>query len=254
VARSIVLIILSALIFIMLTTSSTLAEKQGFEEISQVYICEYPPLCFTKDGKVTGIATEIVQEAMKRLQVSYDIRSLPWKRAYTYLSEEPGVMLFTVTRTKDRENLFKWAGPIITSRLVFFARKDSKIELNTLEDTKKVDRIGLVQGYSVEKHLRQRGFTNIDTMGASEKTNPLKLMKGRIDLWATVDLVGIYNAKLQGINPEDMKIAYVIIKDQHKYIAFSKQVPDEIVQKWQDVLDEMKQDGTIKKNFDKWIK
>jgi polar amino acid transport system substrate-binding protein len=91
-------------------------------------------------------------------------------------------------------------------------------------------------------------------MGASEKTNPLKLMEGRIDLWATVDLVGIYTAKLQGINPEDMKIAYVIIKDQQKYIAFSKQVPDEIVQKWQDVLDEMKQDGTLKKILDKWIK
>lgn len=250
-ARSIVLIILSALIFIMLTTSSTLAEKQKFKEISKVYICEYPPVMFTKDGKITGIATEIVQEAMKRLQVSYDIRSLPWKRVYTYLSEEPDVMVVTVTRTKARENLFKWAGPIITSRLVFFARKDSKIEINTLEDAKKVDRIGLVQGYSVEEHLRQRGFTNIDTMGASEKTNPLKLMNGRIDLWATVDLVGIYNAKLQGINPEDMKIVYVIIKDQHKYIAFSKQVPDEIVQKWQDVLDEIKQDGTFKKILDK---
>ena len=82
-ARSIVLI-LSALIFIMLTTSSTLAEKQGFAEISQVYTLEYPPLCFTKDGKATGIATEIMQEAMKRLQVSYDIRSLPWKRACSY--------------------------------------------------------------------------------------------------------------------------------------------------------------------------
>ena len=252
-ARGIVLIILSALIFIMLTTSSTLAEKQGFEEISQVYICEYPPFTFTKDGKVTGVATEIVREIMKRLQVSYNIKSLPWKRVYSYLLEEP-VMVVMCTRTKDRENLFKWAGPIITSRLVFFARKDSKIEIKSLEDAKKVDRIGLVQGYSVEKHLRQRGFTNIDTMGASEKTNPLKLMKGRIDLWATVDLVGIYNAKLQGINLEDMKIAYVIIKDQHKYIAFSKQVHDEIVQKWQDILDEMKQDGTFKKIFDKSMK
>lgn len=103
----------------------------------------------------------------------------------------------------------------------------------------------MVHGYSVEKHLRQQGFTNIDTMGASEKTNPFKLMKGRIDLWATVDPVEIYNAKLQGINPEDMKIAYVINKDHHECIAFSKQVPDEIVQKWQHVLNEIKQDGTF---------
>lgn len=89
----------------------------------------------------------------------------------------------------------------------------------------------MVNGYYVEKYLRQQGFANIDTMGASKKTNPFKLMKGRIDLWATVDPVEIYNAKLQGINTEDIKIAYVINKDQHERIAFSKQVPDEIVQK-----------------------
>jgi len=171
-ARKILAVILFTCIFIIFIADSTLAEKQGFEEISQVYTLEYPPVCFTKDGKITGIATEIVQEAMKRLQVSYDIKSLPWKRAYRYLLEEPNVMLFTVTRTEARENHFKWAGPVVNAPLVFFAGKDSPIEIKSLEDAKKVDRIGLVQGYSVEKHLRERGFTNIDTMGASEKTNP----------------------------------------------------------------------------------
>ena len=253
-ARNILIIILSACIFMTFIPDSTLAGKQRFEEISHVYTGEYPPICFTKDGKATGVATEIVREIMKRLQVSYDIISLPWKRAYRYLLEEPNVMLFTVTHTKARENLFKWAGPIITSRLVFFAKRDSKIEIKSLEDAKKVDRIGLVQGYSVEKYLLQQGFTNLDNISASEKTNPIKLMKDRIDLWATVDLVGIYNAKLQGVNPENMKVAYVIIKDQYKYIAFSKQVPDKIVQKWQDVLDEIKQDGTFEKILDKWMK
>ena len=253
-AKNIFLVLFSTCTFFTFITDSALAEKQKFEEISQVYICEYPPFMFKKDGKVTGVATEIVREIMKRLQVSYNIKSLPWKRAYRYLLEEPNVMLFTVTRTKARENYFKWAGPIITSRLVFFAKRDSKIEIKSLEDAKKVDRIGLVQGYSVEKYLLQQGFTNLDNISASEKTNPIKLMKDRITLWATVDLVGIYNAKLQGVNPEDMKVAYVIIKDQHKYIAFSKQVPDKIVQRWQDVLDEIKQDGTFEKILDKWMK
>jgi len=252
-ARNIVVIILSACIFITLIPDNVLAEKQKFEEISHVYICEYPPFMFTKDGKATGVATEIVREIMKRLKVSYDIRSLPWKRAYSYLLEEP-VMAVMCTRSTARENLFKWAGPITTSRLVFFAKRGSKIEIKSLEDAKKVDRIGLVQGYSVENYLLQQGFTNIDNISASEKTNPIKLMKDRITLWATVDLVGIYNAKLQGVNPADMKVAYVIIKDQYKYIAFSKQVPDKIVQRWQDVLDEIKQDGTFEKILDKWMK
>ncbi len=250
--KNIGLVILSAFLFITFIADGVLAEKQKFDKISQIYTVEYPTICFTKGGGVTGAATEIVREIMKRLQVSYDIKSLPWKRAYAYLSEEPNVMLFTVTRSKDRENLFKWAGPIITSRLVFFAKKDSTIDIRSLEDAKKVDKIGMVQGYSVEKYLLQRGFSNIDAISASERTNPTKLMTGRINLWATVDLVGIHNAKLQGIDPKDMKTVYVI-KKQQKYIAFSKQVPDVIVQKWQDALDKMKQDQTFEKILNNWI-
>lgn len=42
-------------------------KKKRFEEIVQVYFSEYPPFWFTKDGKVTDYATEIVREIMKRL-------------------------------------------------------------------------------------------------------------------------------------------------------------------------------------------
>ena len=140
-ARNIVVIILCACIFITFIADSVSGEKQKFSEISQVYICEYPPFMFTKDGNVTGVATEIVREIMKRLKVSYDIKSLPWKRAYSYLLEEP-VMAVMCTRTKARENLLKWAGPLIAAPLVFFAKRDSKIEIKNLEDAKKLIELG----------------------------------------------------------------------------------------------------------------
>ena len=162
-------------------------------------------------------------------------------------------MLFTVTRTEMREEKFKWVGPVAISRLVFFARKDSKIKINSLAEAKKVPLIGTVRNYSAEKYLLTQGFQNIQSVIGSEKLNPQKLIKGRIDLWATVDLVGIHFARLQGVNPENMKVVYVI-KEQPKYLAFSKQVPDEIVQAWQAALDSMKQDGTFDNYFDKWIR
>jgi polar amino acid transport system substrate-binding protein len=106
-AKNIFLAVLSTCILITFSAGNVSAEKKRFEEIAQVYISEYPPFMFTKDGEVTGFATEIVHEIMKRLDVSYDIKSLPLKRAYRYLLEEPKVMMFTVTRTKSRENLLK---------------------------------------------------------------------------------------------------------------------------------------------------
>jgi len=76
---------------------------------------------------------------MKRIQNYYEIKSLPWKRAYRYLLEEPNVVLFTVTRTEERETLCNWVGPVASSQLVFFARKDSSLVINRLEDAKKED-------------------------------------------------------------------------------------------------------------------
>ncbi|MCP3922938.1 MAG: amino acid ABC transporter substrate-binding protein [Desulfobacterales bacterium] len=217
-----------------------------------VYISEYPPFCYTKDGKVTGFATEIVSEIMQRIGVYNNISSLPWKRAYKYLSDRPDIILFTVTRTKAREELFKWVGPITISSLVFFAKKNSFIKINRMEEAKKL-RIGTVQGYSSEKFLIKEGFTNIDSVAGSEKSNPLKLMAGRIDLWATVDIVGIYNARLLGVDRKKMKAIYTI-KKQPKYIAFSRQTDDLTIERWQKALNEIRKDGTFDRILSNWMK
>lgn len=219
----------------------------------QIYISEYPPLCFTKDGKVTGIATEIVKEMMKSMNVSYAISSLPWKRAYKYLLEEPDVMLFTVERNDRREKLFKWVGPLMTTKVVFFARKDSEIVINKLDDAKKVRAIGIVSGYATEKFLLDKGFTNLDAITGTEGGNPQKLMHDRIDLWATNDLIGIYTAKLRGVDPKNMKIVYTL-SESTKYMAFSKQTSDLTVQKWHAALDEIKKNGIYEEIYSRWMK
>lgn len=217
----------------------------------QVYISEYPPFCFTKDGKPTGLAVEAVTQMMKNMNVSYNIRSLPWKRAYIYLLNGPNVMLFTVTRTQEREKLFKWVGPIMTSKVVFFSKKDSGLKIGSLEDAKKVERIGTVKGYATETFLLKEGFFNLVAVAGSEGENPNRLMNGRIDLWATDDVVGIYDAKLKGIDPTNMEIVYTIA-ELPKYMAFSKMTDDITVQKWQAALDAIKRNGSLENIVSKW--
>lgn len=217
-----------------------------------VYISEYPPLCFTKDGQVTGVATEIVKEMMTNMNESYNISSLPWERAYRYLLEEPDVVLFTIERNNEREKRFKWVGPLMTTKVVFFAKKKSEIIINRLEDAKKVRAIGVVSGYATEKRLLDRGFTNLNPIAGAERGNPLKLMSGRIDLWVTNDVIGIYTARLRGVDPKNMKIVYTM-SESTKYIAFSRQTSDVTVRKWQTALDEIKKTGVYEEIYSRWI-
>ncbi|MBU6953843.1 ABC transporter substrate-binding protein [Hahella sp. HN01] len=217
-----------------------------------VYISEYPPFCYTENGVAKGMAVETVEEIMRTVGEAYPIQSTPWKRGLYYLANRPNAALFTVTRTEQRESLYKWVGPVAISNLVFFAAKDSNVQINNMDDARAVSRIGTVQGYSAEKLLQRQGFANLVSSPGSEQFNPGNLVRGYLDLWVTVDVVGVFTARLQGIDPGLMKIVYVI-QEQPKYIAFSKEVPDSVIQTWQDALDEMKRDGRMQRITRKWL-
>ncbi len=78
-----------------------------------------PPLNYKKNGKVTGVATELVQEIMRRTGKVYSIEIMPWARGYRLALKKPNIVLYSTVRTKSREKLFKWVGPIATLKWVF---------------------------------------------------------------------------------------------------------------------------------------
>ncbi|MCG8611186.1 MAG: transporter substrate-binding domain-containing protein [Pseudomonadales bacterium] len=218
----------------------------------KLYMSEYPPFCYTEAGEAKGLAVDAVRSIMNDLNLESPILSVPWKRGLRYLEGDTSSALFTITRTAEREDRYKWVGPISLARLVLFAKHDADIVINSLDDARKVRRIGTVQGYSAEKYLKQKGFTNLVSNPGDQKSNPVNLLRGFLDLWMAVDVVGTYTAELQGINPNELKVVYVV-RDQPKYIAFSRSTPDEIVRRWQNALDGMVDDGRLAKITEKWL-
>lgn len=215
-----------------------------------------PPLNHTEDGsetgKVTGLATELVQEAMKRMGVDYKIEVMPWARGYKLVQEKPDVALYSTTRTEAREKLFKWAGPLASSKWVLFKKAGSGVNVSSLEEARVVGSIGTYQNDAKEQFLATNGFTNLDSA-----TDPLtglkKLMAGRNDLWVSGDIAGFMMAKENGFSASDLEIAYVI-KEAQLYMAFSQGTSDETVANWQKAFDAIEADGTKQKITDKWLK
>ena len=124
---------------------------------------EYPPLSYIVEGKLTGSSVEIVSEILRRLKQPGNIQLLPWARGYNLLKSKPNVALFTTTRTKEREDLFHWVGPIATSTNAFYAKKGSNIRIKTIEDAKRVDSIATYKEDAREQMLLTWGFNNIDS-------------------------------------------------------------------------------------------
>ena len=78
-------------------------------------------------------------------------------------------------------------GPLIPEKLVLFARKDSALVINSLEDAKKVSGIATVTGYASERLLRQQGFSNLVSQ-RSQIQGPDALKFGRVDLWISSNI------------------------------------------------------------------
>ena len=209
-----------------------------------------PPLNYVENGTLVGSSVEIVKEIQQRIGSTEPIEVYPWARAYKMALEEENVILFGMTYTEDRSNLFKWVGPLATKRDILLARKDDSFSITSLEDAKKVERIGTLRDDVRGKLLEKKGFTNLEPV-SDEQKNAQKLALGRIDLWAYKKPGFRTVCTLAQVDP-DQFVEVAHLKKSELKIAFSKKTSDTIVARWQSAFDDMVKDGTIQKIKDKW--
>jgi polar amino acid transport system substrate-binding protein len=232
------------LIFLLPVTGGL---AQGLTIISE----ENPPFNFIKDGIPTGSSTEVVREIMRRLNLSAEIQVMTWARAYQLALSQPNVILFSTARTKEREPLFDWVGPIYKVRFGFYARRGAGPYPSCLADAKKVGAIATYKDDVREQLLKSQGFTNLDS-SKSPHSNLKKLLSGRVDLWLYSNLGLRSVARQIGIDPNAVEMV-LPFKDLYAYIAISKGTPQAVAQKWQATLDDMKREGTFRKISQQWL-
>jgi len=212
---------------------------------------EYPPFNYEEDGNIKGFSTEIVEEILRRMDKKIDIELLPWSRAYNLTLTKEGYALFSVVKSQDREPYFKWVGPIIeSSRSVFWGLEGKEYGIKKLEDAKRY-KIGTYKNDADEQYLIAQGFQNLDSVVSNEQ-NLKKLLSGRIDLWATGDTVGY--SMLEKIGAKTKIKPVFTIREEQMYIAFSKSTPQDTINKWQKILDDMKKDGFYDNLAEKYFK
>jgi len=209
-----------------------------------------PPLNYLDDGKLMGPSVEIVQEIQRRVGSTEQIQVYPWARAYKIALDEENIILFGMTHTKQRQELFKWVGPLAVKRDILIARKETKFKISALDDAKKVMRIGTLRDDTREQLLKREGFENLESV-SDEQRNAQKLAMGRIDLWAYKKPGYITVCRLAGVDPNDLEEVYHL-RQIEVSIAFSKKTSDNIVARWNQAFQAMVADGTIQHIQDKW--
>ncbi|MBF0258059.1 MAG: ABC transporter substrate-binding protein [Desulfamplus sp.] len=255
------------LVFIFILTSflfhapafwSDSARAQSLNDL-MIMTENYPPFNFSKDDILQGIAVDLMEAMLKKAgsdKTRKDIQLLPWARGYHYLQNEKNACLFATTRTDERDKLFKWVGPISDTTIVLTSRKDRKVSIKTPDDLKKY-KIGAVIKDIGEQLLLDAGLDpkNIDSTGGTNAVlKSIKKMNiGRMDAFAYEESVLKWELKQQGFDVNQYETVYVL-KSGELYYAFNSNTSDEIIQKLQQALDDLKKTDEYQKIKDPYLK
>ncbi|HKI80252.1 MAG TPA: transporter substrate-binding domain-containing protein [Pseudodesulfovibrio sp.] len=211
-----------------------------------------PPKSWVHLGLPKGVLVDILHEIEARTGLSFDIRLMPWKRAYMYALEGRGG-IFGLSKNRDRMALFDFSDVMYVDEMRLVVLKDREFSYHTVEDLKGMT-LGVTRGASYGDDFdRAKGriFTPSEDSGPISRLR--MLLAGRID----AALIGpgevsvrfaIAQDKILRKNQEQFVILDTPLAQDDNYIGFSKDSKQHaVLEKIDKALLEMQQDDTIRR-------
>lgn len=220
---------------------------------------DFAPFNYVENGKVTGFTTEIVQELIKRTGIGIErdkILLWPWKRAYKTALEKENVLLFTTTRTPERDKLFKWVGPIYPrEQWIFKLKSRMDIQVNNFEEAREYKVVEVENSanfLSFIKHgfVPEKNLIIVNTWNS--KIN--MLLANRVELASFIPLEMAFRLRQLGKSYTLVEKQFLASGDFEYYLSFSRRTPDSIVNRFQKAYENMKQEGLYSDILNKYMK
>lgn len=206
---------------------------------------DWVPYQFREGTELRGISVDLMVEMLERTgssQTRNDIMLLPWARAYRSLEQEKNTVLFSMTRSPERENLFRWVGPIFQNTTYLIAPKKQNIKISSSEELQNY-RFGTIIDDASEIFLLRLGIkADHFERNSNTQSNLRMLNAGRINFIVSGWEAFVSDAELTGLDPNEFEIVYTVDSSDVSF-AFHRDTPNWIIQKFQQALDNIKDEG-----------
>ncbi len=201
---------------------------------------------------MVGIDVDIAALALQEAGADFNITmSDSWESAYNATLKGPNRALLTVGYSDGRKDLFKWAGPISQGMYAIFGKGASNPNYPiSINEAKGLEEIAVVKGWLETTTLEDMGFNNLvyyDTY-----TQAVNAFMNDEIKYISSDFYHLLKSMPTGYF---LSNCFVIsrYKTVYYYIAFSKEVNDEVVAKCQASIKKMIQNQTTLSIVQKYI-
>lgn len=203
---------------------------------------EYPPFNVMNNGTASGLMVDLVIAITRKAgnQIPREsIRFLSWSEAYRTALNEPGIAIFSIAQTPEREDLFSWVGPVVSSDIALYSSRSRNITINTPDELSHYT-IGTVADDVTIDYLVNAGVDKASIVTASDPDTLITYLdNGTIDLFAYGDIAADYHIRNATGKPGYFKVSGKI-GTVPVYIGFSRGTPAILVEKFRSAFEELR--------------
>jgi len=206
-------------------------------------VTEISSVAYYEGNEIKGIGTALVKEVMASSGLDYDIRIVPWARAYRDAITKPNTLIYPLNRTASREKHFHWVGKILPLNYNFYRLSTRPEIAGTSLNALKKFTVSANRKDVTTVFLQRHNFTKLAYVGGL--VQELKML-----LAHKVDLIILSEDSVAQILashriPQDSLVPVLDIPQLSgaSYIAYSKQTPLNIVEKTKAAYHQIVKDG-----------
>ena len=166
-------------LFLALLLSPTALHAEKIQIVTE----EAYPMNYTANGEIVGYATDYLQTVLADSGFQYDIKLVPWNRAYKMALEDKNTLIYSIARTPDREDKFHWLLRIKTVQYYLYGLTTKAQEFKSL-DACTESKIAIVSGDVTHDYLSSLGCGELVLAQDYQQLNSL-LTRGRVDFIAS---------------------------------------------------------------------
>lgn len=203
------------------------------------------PLNYQDGAEVKGFSVELLRKMASAAGLALDLQVLPWQRALQMAEAQPASVLFSLTRTPERESQFQWVGPIAPRRvLVYRLAKRTDLSLPQLSELRE-RRIGVVRDSAADRLLQAAGLRPGVELehGLDDATNVRKLLASRMEFVVLLDWAAAWAMRQHKLDYEALQPVMELDVTRAYWYGLRPDADPAVARRLQAALEAMKRDG-----------
>ena len=236
---------------VLLFFSAFLLTLTVFSSNLTVIFEPYSIFSYMEDFTLKGLAVDVVKGITEETGQEIDVAFTQWEEAYSRVNKGGDVALAAIAMNTERKDLFQWVGPFSIIKTNIYGKALENYSFESLEEAKTAPKICVVKDYYSTQYLQEKGFDNLAIYNNEKEA--FKAFLSNEGYLFTTDNVSLSILTKESIVPVPELEPLITYSMDYIYMGFSKDVDAELVQRWQNGLDEMKVNGKLDAIYEKWL-